>query len=78
MKVEVLTTPDCFNCNKLEQMLDSLKIKYVLVDVTKKPEYLKKYPIFMAPGLVVDGKLVFTGIPKTDFLKEIFQSNNVF
>ena len=72
MKVEVLTTPDCSNCNKLEQMLNSLEIKYTLVDVTEKPEYLEKYPIFTAPGLVVDEKLVFTGIPKKEFLKEIF------
>ena len=78
MKVEVLTTPDCSNCRNLEQMLESLEIKYVLVDVTENPEYLEKYPIFTAPGLVVDGKLVVTGIPKKENLKEIFQSDNVF
>ena len=78
MKVEVLTTPDCSSCRNLEQMLESLEIKYVLVDVTENPEYLEKYPIFTAPGLVVDGKLVVTGIPKKENLKEIFQSDNVF
>lgn len=78
MKVEVLTTPDCSNCRNLEQMLESLEIKYVLVDVTENPEYLEKYPIFTAPGLVVDGKLVVTGIPKKEHLKKIFQSDNVF
>ena len=78
MKVEVLTTPDCSNCRNLEQMLESLEIKYVLVDVTESPEYLEKYPIFTAPGLVVDGKLVVTGIPKKEQLNEIFQSDNVF
>ena len=78
MKVEVLTTPDCSNCRNLEQMLESLEINYVLVDVTENPEYLEKYPIFTAPGLVVDGKLVVTGVPKKEHLKEIFQSDNVF
>ena len=78
MKVEVLTTPDCSNCKNLEQMLDSLEIKYVLVDVTQKPQYLEKYPIFTAPGLVVDDKLVVTGVPKKDRLREIFQLDNVF
>ncbi len=72
MKVEVLTTPDCSNCKVLEKMLDELGISYDLIDVTEKSEYLKKYPIFTAPGLVINGKLEFTGIPKLKDLKKIF------
>ena len=71
MKVEVLTTPDCSNCKVLEKMLDELGISYDLIDVTEKSEYLKKYPIFTAPGLVINGKLEFTGIPKLKDLKKI-------
>jgi glutaredoxin len=70
MKVEVLTTPDCSNCKVLEKMLDDLGISYDLIDVTEKYEYLEKYPIFTAPGLVIDGKLEFTGIPKINDLKK--------
>ena len=70
MKVEVLTTPGCSNCKVLEKMLDSLGISYNLIDVTEKSEYLEKYPIFTAPGLVIDGKLEFTGIPKIEDLKK--------
>ncbi len=73
MKVQVLTTPDCTNCNILEKMLDDLAIKYEIIDVTEKPEYLEKYPIFTAPGLVIDEKLEFVGIPKKDDLKEKFR-----
>ncbi len=72
MKVEVLTTPNCSNCKVLEKMLDKLGISYDLIDVTEKSEYLEKYPIFTAPGLVIDGKLEFTGIPKKEDLKKIF------
>ena len=72
MKVEVLTTPDCSNCKVLEKILDKLGISYDLVNVTEKSEYLEKYPIFTAPGLVIDGKLEFTGIPKKEDLKKIF------
>ena len=71
MKIEVLTTPACSNCKVLEKMLDDLKMKYDLVDVTEKTVYLEKYPIFTAPGLVIDEKLVFTGIPKIEHLKKI-------
>jgi len=70
MKVEVLTTPGCSNCKVLEKMLDNLGISYDLVDVTEKSEYLERYPIFTAPGLVIDGKLEFTGIPKIEDLKK--------
>ena len=72
MKIEILTTPGCSNCIILEKMLDQLGIKYDLIDVTEKPEYLEKYPIFTAPGLVINGKLEFTGIPKKEDLKKKF------
>ena len=70
MKVQVLTTPGCTNCNVLEKMLEKLGVKYDLIDVTEKPEYLEKYPIFTAPGLVINEKLEFTDIPKIDELEK--------
>ncbi len=70
MKVEVLTTPGCSNCKVLEKMLDNLGISYDLIDVTEKSEYLERYQIFTAPGLVIDGKLEFIGIPKIEDLKK--------
>ncbi|MDH5658465.1 MAG: thioredoxin family protein [Nitrosopumilus sp.] len=50
-------------------MLDKLGVSYDVVDVAKNPEYLEKYPIFTAPGLVINEKLEFTGIPKIGELK---------
>lgn len=74
MKVQILTVPGCSNCGALEKMLSDLGISYDLIDVTEKPEYLEKYPIFSAPGLVIDEKLEFTGIPKVaDLEKKIFK-----
>ena len=73
MKVEVLTTPDCSNCSVVEKMLDEMKVSYEVIDVTEKPEYLEKYPIFTAPGVVIDGKLEFTGVPKKKELIEKIQ-----
>ena len=70
MKVQVLTAPDCSNCAVLEKMLDVLEVSYDLIDVTENPSYLEKYPIFTAPGLIIDEKLEFTGIPKIDELKK--------
>jgi glutaredoxin len=73
MKIEILTTPDCSNCDILEKMLDQMNISYQVIDVTEKPEYLKKYPIFTAPGLVINEKLEFTGIPKHKDLEKILE-----
>ena len=70
MTIEVLTTPDCSNCSVLEKMLDEMGASYQVIDVTEKPEYLQKYPIFTAPGLVIDEKLEFTGIPNR---KELYE-----
>lgn len=73
MKIEILTTPDCSNCKILEKMLDEMNISYQVIDITEKPEYLQKYPIFTAPGLVIDEKLEFTGIPKQKDLEKIIK-----
>ncbi len=70
MKVEILTTPDCANCSVVEKMLDEMKIPYEIIDVTEKPEYLEKYPIYTAPGIVINGNLEFTGIPNKEKLIE--------
>ncbi len=69
-KIEILTTPSCGNCKVVEKMLDEMNIGYQVIDVTEKPEYLEKYPIFTAPGVVIDDKLEFTGIPKEEELIE--------
>lgn len=69
-KIEILTTPGCSNCSVVERILDELKIPYDVIDVTEKPEYLQKYPIYTAPGVVIDGKLEFTGVPKKQELIE--------
>jgi glutaredoxin len=70
MKIEILTTPGCSNCSVVEKIFDDLEIPYDVIDVTKKPEYLQKYPIYTAPGVVIDGKLEFIGIPKKQKLIE--------
>lgn len=70
MKIEILTTPDCSNCSVVEKMLDEMKVSYEVIDVTEKPEYLEKYPIFTAPSIVINEKLEFTGVPKKEKLIE--------
>ncbi len=69
-KIQILTTPGCSNCRIVEKILDDMNKTYEIIDVTEKPEYLEKYPIYTAPGIVIDDKLEFTGIPKKQELLE--------
>lgn len=74
MKIEILTTPACFNCSIVEKILDDMGIQYNIIDVTEKPEYLQKYPIFTAPGIVIDDKLEFVGVPsKKELINRLSQ-----
>lgn len=72
MKIEILTTPACTNCNIAEKILDEIGLSYKVIDVTKNPGYLQKYPIFTAPGIVINDKLEFAGLPsKKELVKKI-------
>ncbi len=62
--VQILTTPLCTSCAVVERMLDKMGVKYELIDITKNPDILQKYPIMAAPGIVINGKLEFVGVPK--------------
>lgn len=74
--VQILTTPLCTSCAVVERMLDKMGVKYELIDITKNPEVLQKYPIMAAPGVVINGKLEFVGVPKEQELaKKIAQSS---
>jgi len=69
VKVEVLTTPGCAACAKVKQMLDGLKVKYRILDITKHQELVAFYQLMSAPGIVIDGKLRFSGVPSMSALK---------
>ncbi len=72
VKVEILTTPGCSSCVRVENMFDEMKVKYKIIDITKKPEILQKYPVMSAPGVVIDGKLEFSGVPsKKELMKKL-------
>ncbi len=73
MRVVVLTSPGCQGCNTLEKMLSDLDVPYREVDVTAHPEYLARHPVMVAPGLVVDGRLVHCGVPTREQLERLLE-----
>ena len=78
MKIEILTTPDCSNCSVVEKMLDELGFEYEVIDITENPEFIQKYAIYIAPGIIIDGKLEFTGVPKKEELIKKLTIKNDF
>ena len=69
MKVQILTTPGCSSCVRVEKMLDEIKEKDEIIDITKNPGILQKYQVMSAPGIVINGKLEFTGVPSKNELE---------
>lgn len=69
-KVQILTTPGCTSCKRVEKILDRMKVKYEIIDITKNPKILEKYQVMTAPGIVINGKLEFTGVPSKEELKK--------
>ena len=68
--VKILTTPSCGSCARVEKMLDEMKVKYTVIDITKKPELVQKYHFMTVPGIVINGRLEFSGVPSKEALKK--------
>jgi len=70
LKIQVLTSEGCSGCDKIEEMLDDLDVKYELIDIAKSSEILKRIMVFTAPSVLIDDELAFSGVPSK---KELFQ-----
>ena len=75
-EVLILKTPGCASCaqatvliNKIKKE-EKLKVNVKEVDITKNPDILRRYPIMSSPGIVIDGKLEFVGVPREKELRE--------
>lgn len=71
-----MKTPGCASCAQATRIVNKIKEEEKLkfnvkeVDILKNPEILQKYPIFSSPGIVIDSKLEFTGMPSEKKLRE--------
>lgn len=78
MKIDFLTMPGCGICKAvkpiLEKLRDEFKFELEEIDVSKHPELIEKYQIMASPGIVIDGKLEFTGGVTEEQLREKLKS----
>ena len=61
-----ITVPGCAQCAKAKAVIEKVQpdfpdMRVTYLDVTEHPEILEKYRIMSAPGIVVNGKLEYTG-----------------
>lgn len=75
MKIELLTMPGCAHCAAAKVVMDKMKgefpeMELEIIDVTEHPELSAKYMLMSAPGVVINGKLEFSGGVKEDELRE--------
>lgn len=75
-EVMILKTQGCISCAQASRIVNKIKeeeklrFKVKEIDVLQNPEILQKYPILSSPGIVIDGKLEFAGMPSEKKLRE--------
>ena len=66
IEVLFITVPNCVQCAKAKKVIEKVQrdfpeMKVEYIDVTEHPEILQKYPVMSSPGIVINGKLEYTG-----------------
>ncbi|MBI5286084.1 MAG: thioredoxin family protein [Deltaproteobacteria bacterium] len=72
--IELLTMPGCAHCAGAKTILEKLQkeipdLKVTIIDVTEHPETAQRYMLMSAPGIVINGKLEFSGGVKEEALR---------
>lgn len=75
-KVQILKSVGCASCAQATTLIKKIKEEEKLefeieeVDIIEHPDVLQKYQIMTSPGIVIDGKLEFEGMPSEKKLRE--------
>lgn len=73
-KVTILSTPGCVPCAQakkiLQQIAKQVPLELEEINVMGRPELLEKYRFAAMPGIVINGKLEFSGLPNEKELRE--------
>ena len=66
INIQFITVPNCVQCAKAKKIIEKVKLDFSemtveYIDVTEHPEILQQYRVLSSPGIVVNGKLEYTG-----------------
>lgn len=75
INIELLTMPGCMHCAEAKTILDRLQkeipdLRITITDVSGHPEVAQKYMLMSSPGIVINGKLEFSGGVKEEALRK--------
>lgn len=77
INVQLVKTPNCSHCAQVNEVLKKLAPDFPEMKVTEIPmttekgmEMVQKYGIMASPGVVINGKLAFTGGASEDQLRK--------
>lgn len=73
MNVEIAVTRSCHHCPILEEELKKMGIPYSIRYVEDDAALQAKYNIRGSPNILVDGELVFRGMPSLSTLRAYFR-----
>lgn len=74
MNVELAVSRSCHHCAILERELKRLGIPYAIRFVEEDAELQKTHQIKSSPNVLVDGELVFRGMPSISDLRTFFEN----
>lgn len=66
IEVLFLTVPNCVQCAKAKKVIEKVQPDFpdmmvTYIDVTQQPEILQTHRMLSSPGIVINGKLEYTG-----------------
>ena len=73
MEVIIVATKTCHHCSIIEKELKSMNIPYQIRFIEEHPDLVKKHNIQKSPVIMVDGEIIFYGMPDIRDLKNYFQ-----
>lgn len=73
--MQIITVKGCACCEEIKKYIEDVKkdfseLKVEILDATKHPDLIQKYDILSAPGIVINGKLEFSGETKEEDLRK--------
>lgn len=75
--MQIVTSPGCECCEDIKKYLEDVKkdfpefsVEILDITVSKGQELVQKYTILSAPGIIINGKLEFSGETKEEDLRK--------
>ncbi len=77
MQVVLLATRECPHLFLLKRCLNEMGVKYTSKLSDENPEYFEKFEVRCSPTIIVDGKVVYRGMPTPLKLRSLMRARAI-